>query len=372
MKHTRLITLIAPLLITGFTAVTAYAQDDVGWDPANDTDGSQPTDAGGGSEPGDAAKVEWIEPQINGTAAADRTVTTGNSYSAIPKVSGLNVDYYSYKIMIGKIEGSYKPTNAEACTDVQNNVGADSDTSTYGAAVATGGATAQLTAAQETRPRISDTVTRANLGQYKYHLVAFLFRSPKTTAFPNDPCHNAIYLVRRISFSSDSGGSTGGGSTTVPAPNGEISVNNSPFGSSSGSGGSSGSVGGSSGSRSDTVDALSIQQLQSNPAAALCMSLSITLPGNKGVIDLNQAGVLGLCNTRPLLMNAINILTILAGIFFVISVIYSGIMLVQASSDDVAAKAKRNLVWSAVGAVVVMLANWIVPYIIYVLSSATK
>lgn len=369
--------IIVTLLFTGTAGTAARAQNadqseypdgSVGYDPTASDPGTDPdtTPAGGTSGPGDVAEIKWTEPFINGKPAAGQTVTTGNSYSAIPVISGLNTDYYNYKLMIGKIEGSLPGDNNKACLDVQSGMGVDEAASPdYGAGVVSGGVTVDVDN-NTSLPRFSDTVTRASLGAYKYHLIAFLFRASKTEAFES-LCNTKIYLVRRISFSSSTSSSSGGGETftTVPTPP-RIPINTSPFG------GSSGSLGGSSANRVDEIDSLPYQDIQNDPTRALCLALTITLPGNKGVVNFEQAGVLGLCNTRPLLMNLINILTILAGIFFVVSVIYSGIMLIQAPSDDVAAKAKRNLVWSATGAVVVMLANWIVPYIIYLLVSATS
>lgn len=320
-------------------------------------------------------------PTINGapsTGSAKVGDTIGTTFS-------VNVPYDEsvvYSVVIGKIEGPYKG-DSESCVDVQNGV----DTPTYGAGT--------LSAAQNLinpsttfDPANSRAqIVRPDLGS-DYRIIAFVFKRPQGTDYqPGTICqlysepradgtNMGLLMVDGYNFTVD-GGSPGGGDVAPPTPK-PIQLNNATA-----FGGTSSSVGAANpgidpvthladGGTIDSVGAITTQILQNNPAAALCTAMTFRLPGNAaGSVSLGTAGILGICNTRPLLMNLINILSILAGIFFVTTVIYSGIMLVQASSDDVAAKAKRNLIWSAIGAILVILSNWIVPYIIYVIANAT-
>jgi len=91
---------------------------------------------------------------------------------------------------------------------------------------------------------------------------------------------------------------------------------------------------------------------------------SIKLPSGQGEIKFSQAGILGLCGPRPVLTRLIFILLTIAYILFVIAIIYSGIMLATADSDDKAVTAKKNLTWAVIGAIIVIAANWVVPTVI--------
>lgn len=196
----------------------------------------------------------------------------------------------------------------------------------------------------------------------KYHFVALLFRYDSD--LPAEPkitkrC-DRIIAFSDLSFASANSSET------------PDDVDDSTDSGTSGNYPTTSAGGGWNPSNSVTTDgglnAVNSVGAYANKTNVLCSDVSFTLPGSGGVISLNTASILGICDTRPILMNAITILLILSGIFFVISVIYSGLMLVQATSDDLAAKAKRNLVWSATGAAIIILANWIVPFIIKILA----
>ena len=66
----------------------------------------------------------------------------------------------------------------------------------------------------------------------------------------------------------------------------------------------------------------------------------------------------------PLIERFVEIMLILAGFFLVTMIIYSGIILLIADSEDQASKAKNNLTWSVYGTVIILIANWLVDYII--------
>lgn len=97
--------------------------------------------------------------------------------------------------------------------------------------------------------------------------------------------------------------------------------------------------------------------------------IKINLPGGRGTVSLENAGILGLCSPRPVLFRLIQVLLTLAYIFFVVAIIYSGIILATADSDDKAVTAKKNLTWAAIGALVVIAANWIVPATINIITA---
>ena len=68
--------------------------------------------------------------------------------------------------------------------------------------------------------------------------------------------------------------------------------------------------------------------------------------------------------TIPLVNKFIDILLLLAGFFLVTMIIYSGIILLTADTEDQAAKAKNNLTWAVYGTITILLANWLVDFII--------
>ncbi len=66
----------------------------------------------------------------------------------------------------------------------------------------------------------------------------------------------------------------------------------------------------------------------------------------------------------PLIQRFIEILLILAGFFLVVMIIYSGILLLVADSDEQAEQAKKNLTWAVYGTVIILLSKWIVDFVI--------
>lgn len=305
--------------------------------------------------------------QVLNDEAQTHAIKEGDTIGAKVNFNSLNTadtTGYNYKILAGKIEGSYKGPK-QTCLDLQSGV----NQTDYGVTT--------LKALDVTRS--SDTDGHVNIGSRvtrtsantEYRLVGFLFRVKKSDlldpAFVENQPGWCSYIdggwwkmdAKGFSASNEKGdGKSDDGSAVKPKDVHFIT----------GSGGFDAPDVAAAGD----VAGLSAAGSTANITEAFCKALAIRLPGTGGKIDLNKAGVLGICNTRPLLVNLINILLILAGIFFVGAIIYSGIMLVQASSDDVAAKAKNNMVWAAIGAVIVILANWIVPFIISVITATLK
>ncbi|MDO8471916.1 MAG: pilin [bacterium] len=69
-------------------------------------------------------------------------------------------------------------------------------------------------------------------------------------------------------------------------------------------------------------------------------------------------------NTFPIINTLLTSLLYLAGFLLVITIIYSGIILIRSTSDEEAVKAKQNLLWALTGAFVIVIARWLVDTII--------
>lgn len=291
--------------------------------------------------------------------AVNQTVTPGQRIGAHAVASQLQIGRYGYRIVFGKIEGAYRGPK-QTCLDIQNHVNLDD----YGSSALSADYIADF-ATTEKSYDIGATFNPENKPQRtQFRLVAFMFRNdqeatPTDTAYCDEiDTSGGWWRMAAKGFNGatdEEDGSDDGAGGARPQP-----VNFVPAATAGGIGGTTAQVG---------IDALNTADMLANPADAFCKALTIRLPGSGGIIDAGKAGILGVCNTRPLLVNMINILLILAGIFFVGAVIYSGIMLVEASSDEVAMKAKKNLGWAAIGAIIVILSNWIVPFIIGVIST---
>ncbi|MDO8591311.1 MAG: hypothetical protein Q7R60_00055 [bacterium] len=66
----------------------------------------------------------------------------------------------------------------------------------------------------------------------------------------------------------------------------------------------------------------------------------------------------------PVLGVILKSLLYIAGLLLLLSVIYAGIILIRSTSDEEAAVAKKNLVWSLTGAFIIVIANWLVDTVI--------
>lgn len=66
----------------------------------------------------------------------------------------------------------------------------------------------------------------------------------------------------------------------------------------------------------------------------------------------------------PILGVILKSLLYLAGLFLLLGVVYSGIILIRSTSDDEAAKAKKNLTWLVIGSFLVVMSNWILDTVI--------
>lgn len=66
----------------------------------------------------------------------------------------------------------------------------------------------------------------------------------------------------------------------------------------------------------------------------------------------------------PVLGIILKSLLYLAGLLLLLSVVYAGIILIRSTSDEEAAVAKKNLVWSLTGAFIIVIANWLVDTVI--------
>ena len=343
-----LLALVTALLVGMHTPhVTATSEGGTETAPETTTPDTTP---GSGNE-----RITWTNAN-----PATGSVTPGDNISADLAVSGLDPEL-QYHIMVGKTEGErsggwdFATQKTGICTDIQNGV----NTATYGArAFAIADVTGLIS---ETYGTQTVDTSRTLTGEHPYRIWAFLFDDTIT----GNRCANRIITMSAKGFSGAADVSGGGGSGNT---GGNIVVTPTDAHFSDADVGTGGNVG--TNANAGDIAAITANTIGTDPAAAFCQAMTVRLPGNGGTIDLGKAGILGICNTRPLLINTINILLILAGIFFVGAVIYSGIMLVQADSDDVAAKAKKNLTWAVIGAIIVILSNWIVPFIIGILSAS--
>lgn len=94
-------------------------------------------------------------------------------------------------------------------------------------------------------------------------------------------------------------------------------------------------------------------------------NIRLNLPGNSasnssGIIDLQSAGLMGIC-TPNVGGQILKLLMILAAFFFTVTTITSGIAMMRASDSAALENAKKNLISSAIGAAIIVFANWIVP-----------
>jgi hypothetical protein len=96
-------------------------------------------------------------------------------------------------------------------------------------------------------------------------------------------------------------------------------------------------------------------------------NINIALSNNQGTIDLNNAGLMGIC-TPNIGGQVLKLLMILAAFFFTVAVIISGIAMVRATDSSALETAKKNLIASAIGAFLIVFANWIVPAFISLIS----
>ena len=346
----------AVVLTCGLQSHLVKAQDDYDGNGAPETNPPTVTDPTPDTTPGSGNEhITWTNAN-----PSSGTVSPGDNIAADLAVSGLDPNL-QYHIMVGKTEGErsggwdFATQKTGVCTDIQNGV----NTATYGARAF---AIADITGyVSQTYGTQSVDTTRTLTGDHPYRIWAILFDD----TVGSDRCADRIVAWSAKGFGGATDVSGGGGSGNT---GGNVTVTTTPANFTPEDVGNGGNVGNTSGSAGN-IAAITAAATATD-SHAFCEAMTIRLPGNGGTIDLGKAGILGLCNTRPLLVNTINLLLILAGIFFVGSVVYSGIMLVQASSDDVAAKAKKNLTWSVIGAVIVILSNWIVPFIIGIISAS--
>lgn len=78
----------------------------------------------------------------------------------------------------------------------------------------------------------------------------------------------------------------------------------------------------------------------------------------------NSSGGTSLDTNFPVLGIILKSLLYLAGLLLLLSVVYAGIILIRSTSDEEAAVAKKNLVWSLTGAFIIVIANWLVDTVI--------
>lgn len=189
-------------------------------------------------------------------------------------------------------------------------------------------------------------------------IVAFLF---KWTIDPTNPTAGAPRPEDYCDHIADARGwmygSTGGG----PTPGGNTPGGNTPPGEGGGS-----RLDTSGGFTSTDID---IDDTTGSPGAlpsGICApnsDITLLLANSQGSISLRAAGLMGLC-TPNIVAQIIRLLMLLAGFFFTFAVIYSGIALFRSTSDEAMTQAKKNLMTSITGAVLVFAANWIIPVII--------
>jgi hypothetical protein len=66
-----------------------------------------------------------------------------------------------------------------------------------------------------------------------------------------------------------------------------------------------------------------------------------------------------------ILQNAANLIALIGGIFAVIMIVLAGISYVTANGDnEQISKAKRTIIFSAVGLIILVMARWLVGYIV--------
>ena len=96
-------------------------------------------------------------------------------------------------------------------------------------------------------------------------------------------------------------------------------------------------------------------------------NIKLNLSGESGTIDLKQAGLMGIC-TPNVAGQVLKLMMLLAAFFFTVTVITSGIAMMRAADSAGLESAKKNLISSAIGAFLIVFANWIVPAAINIIA----
>lgn len=186
-------------------------------------------------------------------------------------------------------------------------------------------------------------------------LVAFLMKWDKS-ATPSNKCDKVVSFAGWSYASSGPGAGTGGTTTTPPATtSGSIdpsAVSGGYFGAEALSdAGSTGTPG--------------------NFLTGICnasSNITLKLSNSQGSVNLDKAGLMGLC-TPNVGGQVLKLMILLAGFFFTVAVIMSGIAMFRATDSSALEQAKKNLIASAIGAFLVTFANWIVPAFISLINN---